>query len=255
MEPTMLKALLIICPLVFLGGFVDAVAGGGGLITLPAYLAAGLPMHLAYGTNKLSSCCGLFFSTAKYARSGYVRWRPGLVAGVGALIGSSLGVRLVLVLSEETLRWILVCILPLVAVVLLFNRNFGQEQKPRDLSPTLLYLMVFLIGLVVGAYDGFFGPGAGTFLVIGFTAIVGWNLTTATGNAKVVNFCSNLAALVGYISSGNVSFAIGFPALLCGIAGNYLGAAVAVKKGASFIRPVVIFAVSLLFVNIIRDML
>ena len=255
MEPDFLKSLLIVCPLIFLGGFVDAVAGGGGLISLPAYLATGIPVHLAYGTNKLSSCCGLFISTIKYARSGYILWRPAIVAGIGALLGSSLGVRLVLVLSEETLRWVLIFVLPVVAVVILFNRNFGHEQKPRELSPALLYLLVFAIGFVIGGYDGFFGPGAGTFLVIGFTAVVGWTLTTASGVAKAVNFCSNFAALVGYIISGNVSFAIGVPALVCGILGHYIGAGLAVKKGAAFIRPVVIFAVLLLFGNLIKDML
>lgn len=254
MDPSYLKALLVVCPFVFLAAFVDAIAGGGGLISLPAYLAAGLPIHVAYGTNKLTSCCGITFSTLKYARSGYIRWRPALVAGVGALIGSAMGVRLVLILSEETLRWALVFILPVVAVFLLFNRGFGKEQKPRELSPGVLYLLVFLIGLVIGAYDGFFGPGTGTFLVIAFTAVVGWNLTTATGNTKVVNFCSNFSALIGYIISGNVNFAVGLPAALCGILGSWLGASMAVKKGASFIRPVVIFAVGLLFINIIKDM-
>lgn len=255
LDASTLHSLLIVCPLVFLAGFVDSVAGGGGLISLPAYLAAGLPIHVAYGTNKLSSCCGTVVATAKYAKSGYISWKPSLVAGGAALVGSYLGAKLVLILSEKVLHWTLLCVLPVVAVFLIFNRGFGKEENNRTLPTGVLLALAAVIGLVIGAYDGFFGPGTGTFLVIAFTAVLGWNLTTATGGAKVVNLCSNLAALVAYAQGGSILLAVGIPAAVCNIAGNYLGSWLAVKKGAPFIRPVILVSVGLLFLNILKDVL
>lgn len=252
MEVT-LRTLLVVCPMVFLAGFIDSVAGGGGLISLPAYIFAGLPIHMAYGTNKLSSCFGTTMAVVKYSKSGYIDWAAALTAGVGALVGSWLGAKLTVVLSPHVLSRCMLIILPLVAIFLLFKRDFGKTPGTISLSTRALPFVSAGIGLIIGAYDGFFGPGTGTFLVIAFTAVLGQSLTTATGNAKVVNLCSNLAALVAFIPAGKVIWMVGIPAAFCSMAGNYLGSHTAVKKGAAFIRPVILLSIGMLFVSIIKD--
>ena len=224
--------LLIVCPLVFLSGLVDAVAGGGGLISLPAYLLAGLPPHAATATNK----CGSVFGTGLSAA----------VSAATALLGSVLGARLCLLVPDTFLHYFLVAALPVLAVFLLFKRDFGLENKADALSGPLLMLLSGLIGLVLGLYDGFFGPGAGTFVILAFTALCRFDLVTASGNAKVVNFCSNLAAFVTFALAGEIVWALGVPAAVCGLLGHYTGSGLALKKGAKAIRPMFFVVLGLL---------
>ncbi len=246
--------LLIICPLVFLAGIIDAVAGGGGIISLPAYIFAGIPIHIAYGTNKFASCIGTSISSIKFFRSGNIKIKSALLSAAGALIGSWFGAQIVLLLNEKYLNYCLIIILPIVSLFLLFNRNFGVKNK-KELSNKKLYILSFIIGVFLGAYDGFFGPGTGTFLVICFTGILGFNLITASGNAKIVNLASNFSALIAYILGGKVMFSIGVPAAVCAIAGNYLGAHLAIKNGDKIIKPIIFVAIGLLFIKVIFDLI
>ncbi|ACD23150.1 sulfite exporter TauE/SafE family protein [Clostridium botulinum] len=249
-----MEVLLIICPLVFLAGIIDAVAGGGGIISLPAYIFAGIPIHIAYGTNKFASCIGTSISSIKFFRSGNIKIKSALLSAAGALIGSWFGAQIVLLLNEKYLNYCLIIILPIVSLFLLFNRSFGVKNK-KELSNKKLYILSFIIGLFLGAYDGFFGPGTGTFLVICFTGILGFNLITASGNAKIVNLASNFSALIAYILGGKVMFSIGVPAAVCAIAGNYLGAHLAIKNGDKIIKPIIFVAIGLLFIKIIFDLI
>ncbi|MBN1040103.1 TSUP family transporter [Clostridium sp. ZS1] len=249
-----MEVLLIICPLVFLAGIIDAVAGGGGIISLPAYIFAGIPIHIAYGTNKFASCIGTSISSIKFFRSGNIKIKPALLSAAGALIGSWFGAQIVLLLNEKYLNYCLIIILPIVSLFLLFNRNFGIKNK-KEISNKKLYILSFIIGLLLGAYDGFFGPGTGTFLVICFTGILGFNLITASGNAKIVNLASNFSALIAYILGGKVMFSIGVPAAVCAIAGNYLGAHLAIKNGDKIIKPIIFVAIGLLFIKVIFDLI
>ncbi|NFT07956.1 MULTISPECIES: TSUP family transporter [Clostridium] len=249
-----MEVLLIICPLVFLAGIIDAVAGGGGIISLPAYIFAGIPIHIAYGTNKFASCIGTSISSIKFFRSGNIKIKSALVSAAGALIGSWFGAQIVLLLNEKYLNYCLIIILPIVSLFLLFNRSFGVKNK-KELSNKKLYILSFIIGLFLGAYDGFFGPGTGTFLVICFTGILGFNLITASGNAKIVNLASNFSALIAYILGGKVMFSIGVPAAVCAIAGNYLGAHLAIKNGDKIIKPIIFVAIGLLFIKVIFDLI
>ncbi|MDR5587521.1 MULTISPECIES: TSUP family transporter [Clostridium] len=249
-----MEVLLIICPLVFLAGIIDAVAGGGGIISLPAYIFAGIPIHIAYGTNKFASCIGTSVSSIKFFRSGNIKIKPALLSAAGALIGSWFGAQIVLLLNEKYLNYCLIIILPIVSLFLLFNRNFGIKNK-KEISNKKLYMLSFIIGLFLGAYDGFFGPGTGTFLVICFTGILGFNLITASGNAKIVNLASNFSALIAYILGGKVMFSIGVPAAVCAIVGNYLGAHLAIKNGDKIIKPIIFVAIGLLFIKVILDLI
>lgn len=247
--------ILIICPLVFLAGFVDAVAGGGGMISLPAYIFAGVPIHTAYGTNKFANCIGTSVASIKFLKSGNIKLKLSLLSAVGALIGSYIGAQLVILLSEEYLKYCLIIILPIVAIFLLFNRTFGSNDSESNLETFRLYFLSFIIGLVIGTYDGFFGPGTGTFLVIAFTSLCGLNIITATGNAKIVNLASNFSALIVYILNGKVNVTLGIPAAICAVLGNYLGAHFAIKNGSKLIKPVILSVILMLFTKVILDFL
>ena len=238
---------LIVCPLVFLGGIIDAVAGGGGLITLPAYLLAGLPAHLASGTNKCGNAFGTFLSTGRFLKRGDVHLPSALAGAAGALAGAWAGVRLNLIMPEQMLYYVMLAVVPMMAVFLLLKRDFGGANRSSEFSRLQLLAMALGIGLVIGAYDGFFGPGAGTFLMLAFTGLCRFDLLTASGNTKVANSASNLASLVTFGLAGQVMWTVGIPAALCGIAGNYLGSGLALKGGAKIIRPM-FFVVLLLLV-------
>ena len=255
MTQEFIRQLMIVCPLVFLAGFIDSIAGGGGLISLPAYLFAGVPVHLAYGTNKFSSAFGTTISTLKFLKSGNITLKLALLSAAGALTGSAVGARMVLAASERVLQICLMVILPCVAVFLLFNRSFGKEDGARkNYTPRQLAVRAALIGLAIGWYDGFFGPGTGTFLVIAFTGVMGMTLVNASGNAKVVNLASNIAALTTYIFGGTVLYSLAIPAALSNMLGNWLGASLAIKNGSKLIRPFIFVSIGLLVVKILTDM-
>ncbi len=248
-----LTTYLIVLPLVFLAGLVDSVAGGGGLVSLPAYLVAGLPPHLATATNKCSSTFGTLLTTVRYLKHGHVHARSALLSVAFSLLGSWLGARLNMVLPEKYLYYFLLAALPVIAVFLLVKRNFGAENHMDRLTPAALYLRCALIALTIGVYDGFFGPGTGTFLVIALTGLCGFDLLTASGNAKVMNLSSNLAAFTTFAVGGNILWALGIPAALVGIAGQYVGSGLALKNGARIIRPMFLVVLALLLGTVVYD--
>ncbi len=251
--PDMTK-LLIICPLVFLAGLIDSVAGGGGLISLPAYLAAGLPPHAALACNKFSSCCGTFVSCYRYIKNKKADVKAAAVSIVGALIGSAAGAQAVLHVDATILKYLLLAVIPLIAVVVLVKKDFGRESKVSGLSAKTVFVLCAVIGLGLGFYDGFFGPGTGTFLILAFTAIMGFDIVTASGNAKLVNQASNLASLIVFLLHGDVIFMMAIPAALCNIAGNFIGSGLALKNGAKIIRPMFVVALTLLVMYIAKDL-
>jgi uncharacterized protein len=249
-----LNMLLIICPLIFIAGFIDSIAGGGGIISLPAYLFIGLPIHFALGTNKFSSSIGTVFSTFRFMRSGKVHYKSAVFSIFGALLGSFLGAKAALALDDRYLRYFLIVSLPVIAVFILTKRGFGEQNKAVIISNTKLVVLSALSGLIIGAYDGFFGPGAGAFLILIYTTILGFNITVASGNAKIVNLASNISAVFTFMIGGKVAFAVGIPAALFGILGNWIGAGLAVKNGARIIKPVFVCVVVLLFLKISIDL-
>ena len=240
---------LIVLPLVFLAGFVDSVAGGGGIISLPAYLMAGIPAHLAAGTNKVVNGTGTLVAALKYFRSGKVLLRPAVTAAVCALIGSAVGTELAALISEQTLETLMLVALPCVAV-------FLSVKKERPVyTPRQELLRSALIGLVFGCYDGLVGPGTGTFMILGFTALLSLDLITAGGCAKASNLASCAASAVVWILHGQVLWALAIPALACSIAGNYLGALYAIRGGSKKIRSVMFLVLGLLFVKMLYELL
>jgi uncharacterized membrane protein YfcA len=241
----------LILALVFLGGFVDAIAGGGGLISLPAYLAAGLPPHAALATNKFSSCLGTMAAVIRYWRAGTLRWRLGLVAALGAVAGSVVGARLVLMIPAIVVHTLVLVLLPAALLLLLFReRLFPAKAGATPVRGILLRSA--LIGLAIGTYDGFFGPGTGTFMTLAFATFLALDLLGASANARLANLASNAGSLLVFLWYGEVLFPLAWLAATAGIGGNLLGSRLAIRKGDRVIRPLLVVVLFLLLLEILR---
>ena len=226
---------MIVCPLVFLAGFVDAIAGGGGLISLPAYMFAGVPVHNAIATNKLSSCTGTVVSTWRLIKNKRVDWYfvPGTV--VCALAGSVIGANLALIISDEILKTVLVVLLPIVAFCVLRDKNL-EVIVPEGMTRR------------------FYGPGTGTFLLLAFTKLAKMDLEKSTGNVKAVNLASNISALITFILAGKILWTLGLAASCFSIAGHYTGAGMVMHNGVKIIKPIILVVLVLLLIKVISGM-
>lgn len=245
---------LIVCPLVFLAGFIDAIAGGGGLISLPAYLIAGLPPHAALGTNKFSSTMGTTVATLQYARNGFIHWRQVIVAVPATLIGAYIGSRLALVVPERTFLILMLFILPLTAAyILLRKKSLTGSETPYP--PLKTALIITVLAFFIGVYDGFYGPGTGTFLMITLTGLAHVSLNDAAGITKTINLTSNITAFTVFLLNGVVWLQLGFVAALFSITGNYLGARYFTSKGTQIVRPAILLVLSIFFIKILNDLL
>ena len=238
---------------VFLASFVDGVAGGGGIISVPTYFLAGLPAHLALGTNKLSSGIGTVVSTLRFIRGGYVNWRLAIPSVALALYGSHLGTRLQLALDERYLKWLLLLVLPLVAVVVLRQKKLPEE--PGQIAPRRQAVIVLAASFLVGGYDGFYGPGTGTFLILIFCNLAKMDLRTASGNVKLVNLASNIGALATSLMHGKVFLVLGLIGAVASVGGHYLGSGLDIKDGSKIVRPVILVVLGLLAVKVISELI
>ena len=247
------KMVLIVVLGVFLASFVDGIAGGGGIISVPTYFLAGLPAHLALGTNKLSSCIGTAVSTGRFIRGGYVDWKLGIPSVLLALVGSHLGTLLQLALDERYLKWLLLAVLPVVAIVVLRQKQLPEERG--EIAAGKQAAIVLTASLIVGAYDGFYGPGTGTFLILIFCQLGRMDLRTASGNVKLVNLASNIGALVTSMMSGKVFIVLGLIGAVASIAGHYIGSGLAIKDGSKIVRPIILLVLVLLAVKVISELI
>ena len=216
-------------------GFVDSAAGGGGLISLPAYLFAGLPPHYTYATNKFSAACGTTFATANFFKSGAMNVKVGVLAAIGSFAGSALGAHIVLLLSDEMLRTMMFIILPVAAVIILWQRNLPDENRDDGTLDLKKILLALAIGLGIGLYDGVMGPGTGTFAILAFSALMGYDLRSASGNAKLLNLASNYASVITVVLAGKVLYAVALPAAVFGVLGHLLGSGFAYKIGRAHV--------------------
>ena len=247
-----LWVVFLICFGVFCASFMDAIGGGGGIISLPTYLLAGLPIHVALGTNKLSSCIGTVASTVRYIKNGYVDWSLGIPSIAFALSGAHLGTKLHLAMDEQYLKLVLLFVLPVIAVILFKKKELPEERKP--LNEWMRRLAVWSASLVFGTYDGFYGPGTGTFLLLSFCYLAKIDVRTASGNVKLVNLSSNIGALATSLSAGKVLIPIGLTAAVFAVAGQYLGAGLALKNGSKIVRPVILIVIILLAFKVFLEL-
>jgi uncharacterized membrane protein YfcA len=245
--------LALLMSAAFVGGFVDAIAGGGGLITLPALLGAGLPAHLALGTNKGQSIFGSSGATVAYARRGALDLGRALVTFPFALVGSAIGAALANWLPPATLRPVVLVLLPCAAATLLVRKP-DRTGTPRPGRARALVLSA-LLAFVVGGYDGFFGPGTGTFLIIGFVVLLHEPLVAATADAKVANFGSNVAAVAVFAMNGHILWRVALPMAGAQLTGAWVGAHVAIRGGDRVVKRMVVLVVLGLCLKLAWDLL
>ncbi len=243
--------LLIGCG-VFLASFVDAIGGGGGIISVPSYLLAGIPAHLALGTNKLSSTLGTIASAARFTQNGFADWGLAIPSIVLAILGGYAGTSLQLMVDENILKCLLLLVLPAVAVVLLKQKTLREERGEMPIWKRRA--IVWSASLLLGAYDGFYGPGTGTFLLLVFCNFAKLDVRTASGNVKLVNLASNIGAVVSSLLAGKVLILMGIITAAFSIAGHYIGAGLTIKNGSKIVRPVILIVITLLAIKVITEL-
>lgn len=249
--PTSHHALIIAALSVvsFVAGFIDSIAGGGGLILIPALLFAGIPPQTTLGTNKFASVFGTGIATLNYIRNKMVVLRIAAFGVAFSLLGSFLGSRAILVFSDATVGKIIVFLLPVAVAITLVPKKPRKAEV--ELPTPKLLLAVPLICLCIGFYDGFFGPGTGSFLILAFYLLAGLDLVRASGTAKVFNLASGVAALLVFLRGGTVLFELGIPLALANVAGNYAGSALAIKRGSKIVRAFLVVSLSIAFVSLL----
>ena len=249
----MLIKFLIVCPLVFIAGLVDAVAGGGGLISLPAYMLAGIPVHSSIATNKLSSAMGTSLTTYRFHKLGYINWKRSALCIICALIGSAAGANLALLIDDYVFKLIMLVILPLTGAYIIFRKGALKERESYSWKKTSCISMA--IALVIGLYDGFYGPGTGTFLILLLTAVAHMNVRDANGTCKTINLTTNLTSLAVFLYNGQAMIILGLVAGVFGIAGNYIGTKFFEKGGAKAVKPVMITIIVLFFIKVLLEVI
>lgn len=236
----------------FFAAFVDAIAGGGGLITVPAYLASGLPAHTALGTNKISSSIGTIASSWKFATSGKVNWKMVKTMIPFSLIGAFIGVKTVVLIDSKYLYPIAIVLLLIVLVYTLANKKMGEDNNFLGLNNKNVR-NGRIMAIIMGFYDGFFGPGTGSFLIFALIRIFKLDFTNASGNAKILNLASNLASMCLFIYLGKVNFFYSIPIGIIMIFGAILGAKMAVTKGTAFIKPMFLIVTTIVLIKMILE--
>ena len=231
-------------------GFIDSIAGGGGLISVPALLWAGLPPQIALGTNKFQSACGTVMAVRRYAHAGLVNWRDMRVAIAITFCAAVLGTLSVTLVSNEVLKKIVPWMLLAVAAYTLLSPRLGHHARTARLGPVPFAL---LAGSALGFYDGFFGPGSGSFWTIACITLLGLELTRATAYTKVVNLASNLAALLVFALAARVRYDVGAVMIAGQLIGARLGSGLVVRHGAPFIRMVFLIVVFAMVAKLLWD--
>lgn len=227
------ELLAILSVVAIAAGFIDAIAGGGGLLTIPALLFTGMPPVQAIATNKLQACFGSFTATRYFIKQNLVIPKQQTGAIVAASIGAILGAIAIQLFDSNLLITLLPFALILIAVYLVLAKNFGQSSDQPKLSKKK-FNTSFITG--IGFYDGFFGPGTGTFFTLSYCKMRALNLIQATAHAKLMNFTTNIISLFIFILSGQVLWQVGLAMALGQIIGARIGAATAIKQGTDFIR-------------------
>lgn len=225
--------ILLLALIAYAAGTIDAIAGGGGLLTVPALLTAGLPPHLALGTNKLQSSCGTAVAVWRFTRAGLIDWRQLWPLVLGSVLGGVLGTLLVQQIAADFLQPIIPALLIAIALY------FILVKPPRDTdAKSRMTMRGFALTLapIIGCYDGFFGPGTGAFFTLAIVTMLGWHLPRAAASTRALNLASNLAALIAFVAAGQVIWAIGLMMAVANMLGGYTGSHLAMRHGVPLIR-------------------
>lgn len=233
-----------------IAGFIDAIAGGGGLITIPALLAAGLPPAAALATNKLQASGGSFSASLYFVRKKAVDLRTVWKMIIGTFSGAMIGTIAVQLIDASVIKSLLPILVLVVGLYFLFSPKLGEKDCHQRLSFTAFALAA---AFPIGFYDGFFGPGTGSFLCVAFVTLLGFNLAKATAHAKILNFTSNFTSLVFFILGGEVYWMLGFVMMIGGFLGARLGAKMVLTKGQKLIRPMVVIMAFIMTAKMMYD--
>lgn len=233
--------VVLLCLMGFIAALVDSIAGGGGLISVPALMMTNLPTHMVLGTNKFASTTASFTSSLKFAKSGKVNFKLLKFLIPFTFIGSATGVYVLKFIPADFLKSIVLVLVLLIGVYSLKSKTLGMEDNSCDVIEKKSLIIGMVFAFCLGFYDGFFGPGTGSFLIFGFIKIFKFDFTKASGNAKMLNFTSNVSALILFAIQGNINYLYGIPVAIFMILGARVGTKLAIDKGPKFIKP--IFAV------------
>ena len=237
----------------FFGGIVDAVSGGGGLIILPALFALGVPAHVAVGTNQTAVLPGIVTSVAKFHKSGKIDVKNAIYAVPFGLIGGFVGAKLNMMVSEWYLQILLLILIPALAIFTLLKPDVGSEDLSKNNSRQKMIVLSAIIGFVVGTYHAFYGPASGTFYMLAFALLLNYDLVTANGNTRFVTLFVSIVSSITYALSGCVNWMYVLIAVPAYAIGNYVGASLAISKGAKFVRPMYYGILVILFIKLIKD--
>jgi uncharacterized protein len=244
----------LLCVFAFIAGFIDSIAGGGGLIQLPALFIVMPHLSVAtlFGTNKLASIAGTSIASAQYARHIEINWKATLPATCAALVFSFLGARAVSIINPQVMRPLVLFMLVAIALYTFIRKDFGALHAPK-LDMTKQYAVSIATGMLIGFYDGFFGPGTGSFLIFVFIGIFGFNFLSASASSKLINFATNLSAVLYFGFTNNIYYKAAIFMALCNMLGSLAGTRLAILKGNRFVRVFFLIIVSILIIKLGYD--
>lgn len=248
--------LFFLCIFAFLAGLIDSIVGGGGLIQIPALLVflPNAPIALIFGTNKLSSIAGTSAAVIRFSKAVQFNYLVVATAATSAFLFSFIGARTVITINPAIMRPLVLIILIIVAIYTFLKKDFGSQHAPKT-QGTKQGVYSAIIGALLGFYDGFLGPGTGSFLIFAFIGLLGFDFLRASATAKIVNFSTNLSALVYFAFTNNIIYHIALPMAVCNVIGAIIGTRLAIVKGSSFVRILFMVVVSLLIVKLAYDII
>lgn len=238
-------SLIFLCFFAFLAGFIDSIVGGGGLVQVPAFfiLYPQLTVPNVIGTNRIASAVGTSVAAWNYAQTVRIPWRMVLMAGSGAAVASYLGATVQSLLPNQVLKPIILILIVAIAVYTYKNKNFGQEESFK-IPENKRSRVALAIGIVLGFYNGFVGPGTGSLLVFGFVSLIGYSFLKASAISKIVNVIADVSSLIFFLMNKHVLFHLALPMMACNVTGAWLGSRMAVLRGNTFIRKVFLVVVA-----------
>lgn len=244
----LLVGVLLLVVASFVAGYIDAIAGGAGLILIPAFILTGLPPQLALGQEKLVSTIGTIAAIKNFIKNKSVIWSVVPAGLISALIGAYVGAKVILLLPAETLSLVIVVLLPIGLIAATIK---GKIKSVEQSSEKHAFLPIFLVCFTVGFYDGFFGPGTGSLFIIALTVINRFPLLQASATSKIFNFSSNIGAFVAFAIAGKMAYVIGVPMIISSLIGNHIGSLHAIKTNGEIIRKVLFISVGVMMITLL----
>jgi uncharacterized membrane protein YfcA len=234
----------------FAAGFIDSVAGGGGLILVPSFILAGLPPQVALGQEKIVSTLGTIAAIRNFVRNKCVVWTAVATGIPAGLIGAYVGAEAILYFDPDTVGKIILAMLPIGIVLSFIPKKSGEQDKDVPINKNVILFGVPAAVFVIGFYDGFFGPGTGSFLILALHYLLKFDLVAASATSKLFNFASNVGALIAFMLAGSVLYALAIPLVIMNLLGNHVGSSSAMKYGPKLIQRTISLSLSLLMISL-----